>query len=158
LRDFPAAAATVYRDPFRLKHDESRTNPAHITAAIGARIDKTLSNHTVAAGRVPLSARTDVLPLRRRGARPVRVVGGRVDDAGGPAPRRAVGHAGPRLCPRGPAARRPLVSALALGPMAGREPSPRPAIPLPLVQWRAVAGQRVEAPRRLAGPVADRLL
>ncbi len=78
------------------------------------RTDQGLSLHALAAGRLSLPPPADLLGIRRRGARPLRPVGRRVDDARAPRALPALGHLGHRPCARGSAARRALVRALAL--------------------------------------------
>src|SRR5882757_3507916 len=77
-----------------------------------------LLRHPLAADRVPLPVSSHLLGLRRSGAAAARALGRRLDDSGAVAALSPVGQFGIGFCPKRSAARRTLVSALALWPLA----------------------------------------
>src|SRR2546427_4232811 len=81
------------------------------------RAGEGLSLYLLPARRLPLPPPADLLGLRRRGARPVRPVGRRLDDARAAHPLSSVGHVRSRLRPPVTTARRALVPALAIRPL-----------------------------------------
>src|SRR5690606_14347061 len=62
------------------------------------RADLDLSSYAVAAHRLQLPASADLLAIQRRGAAPLRPVGGRLDDAGAAVALSAMGHIRHRQC------------------------------------------------------------
>src|SRR5947207_7255441 len=86
-----------------------------------ARGNLDLPPHAVAAGRLQLQASADLLGVRRRGDRTLRIVGRRLDDAGAAVALPALGNLGHRQRAADETARRPMVSAVALRTMARRQ-------------------------------------
>src|SRR5450631_2908739 len=112
----------------------SRLRPRRAAAAAQcrARDDLDLPAHAVAAGRLQLPSPADLFGLWRRGDRALRSVGRRLDDAGAAAALPALGHSGDRQCAAGKTAGRPVVSAVAIRPLARRQRA------LKLVQLRPI--------------------
>src|SRR5882757_1282438 len=94
---------------------------ATAAAQCRARHDLDLPAHAVAAGRLQLPPSADLFGLWRRGDRALRVVGWWLDDAGAAFALPALGHLRHRQRTADRAARRAMVSALALWAMARRQ-------------------------------------
>src|SRR5205085_7627093 len=107
------------------------------------RPGENLSLYALAAGWLPLPASADLFGVRRRGARPLRPVGRLLDDARAIAALSPMGHIGHRPLTAERAARRKLVRALALRPLALKSPHR--------------LSNLFEPPRRLARSVLGRL-
>ena len=86
-----------------------------------ARIDLDLPAHPLAAGWLQLPALADLFGLCRRGDRALWAVGRRMDDLGAPIALPALGHFGDRQRAPHKTARRAMVSAVAIRPMARRQ-------------------------------------
>src|SRR5205823_13912292 len=86
-----------------------------------ARGNLDLPPHAVAAGRLQLQASADLLGVRRRGDRTLRIVGRRLDDAGAAVALPALGNLGHRQRAARCAATRALVFAVALRALARRQ-------------------------------------
>src|SRR4051794_20568159 len=94
---------------------------ASAPAPIRPRADLAVPTHAVAAGRLQLPAPADLLRLWRRGDRTVRALGRRLDDARARVTVQSVRHVRHRQRARDRTARRALVPALALWPLARRQ-------------------------------------
>src|SRR6476660_3528249 len=105
-RSRPSAAVRTARR--RLSESASRPPPRR------PRAGEDLPLHALAAGRLPLPPPSDLLGIRRRGARPLRPLGRLVDDAGTALALSPMGHLRHRPRARNGAAGRALVRALAL--------------------------------------------
>src|SRR5262249_58973684 len=110
------------------KHDVGQSADPTGATACRPRPGQALSNHLVAAGRVPLPARAHLLAVFRRGAGTVRSVGRRLDDARPAVALPSLGNVRARLRAARTAAPGALVSPLAVWKMARREPGSRLAI------------------------------
>ena len=100
----------------RRKSDTGRARVngcSHAPSPRRPRPDQSLSLHALAADRLPLPPSADLLGICRRGARPLRPVGRRLDDARAADALPAVGHVRHRPRAGGSAARRALVRAVA---------------------------------------------
>src|SRR5258708_762775 len=87
----------------------------------GTGIDLDLPPYPVAAGWLQLPALADLFGLCRRGDRAFRAVGRRMDDPGAIAALPALGHFGYRQRAPHKTARRAMVSAVAIRPVARRQ-------------------------------------
>src|ERR1700739_1162467 len=86
-----------------------------------AGIDLDLSAHALAARWLQLPPSSDLFRLWRRGDRALRALGRRMDDAGAAVAVPPLGHLRYRQRAAGGAARRTLVFAVALRPLARRQ-------------------------------------
>jgi len=113
------AAHETFMQPLR----RSRADAGRPTAAAqrSSRADLDLPPHPVAARRIQLPPLADLLGLWRRGDRTIRAVGWRLDDTGAAAALSAIWHVRSRSRTECGSARRALVSALALRPLARRQ-------------------------------------
>ncbi len=107
-----------------------RRRGATPAAQCGARDDLDLPAHAVAAGRLQLSSSADLFGLWRRGDRAFRTVGRRLDDLGAAVALPALGYLGNRQRAADKTARRAMVSAVAVRPMARRQRTLKTAAPL----------------------------
>src|SRR5258707_6716355 len=90
-------------------------------AQCGTGFDLDLPPYPVAAGWLQLPALADLFGLCRRGDRAFRAVGRRMDDPGAIAALPALGHFGYRQRAPHKTARRAMVSAVAIRPVARRQ-------------------------------------
>src|SRR5713101_3651971 len=90
----------------------------------GARTHPGLPPHALRLGRVRLPSSSHLLDLRRRGDRPLRAVGGRLDGAGAALPLSSLRDLRPRFRPAVAAGPFALVLALALRPLARDQSRP----------------------------------
>src|SRR5262245_33498931 len=83
-----------------------------------AGLDRDLSPQPLRPGRVPLPSLAHLLGLCRRGDRPIRLVGRRLDDRGAALPVSPARNLRPRFRPADAAGAHALVSAVAIRPLA----------------------------------------